>query len=420
MGALRLRLVSGLILSLALTLSAQAAALDPRLAITGAVEDLPMQWGEARIAAPAIPELPIQVSSAAEAVVLPAAAPESQGGAGTPTADQVSGLVIRARPRADSVPTVARCLTGPAWWRVTKGETTLWIVGTPDQIPMDTIWDDTCLKVRLNGARAVIVPAIPLVAAFDPFARGDTPLRAQSLPLSERLPPPLWERLTRRIVANPIRQAAELQWARGGPPGFSISDIALGRASGGGRTTLQVIVDTPNLYAPPIIVAERLARGLDWPGKLGNPVADRTVEVAGKANMLIGRTRSSQAEFPNLIYLSNPAEADQIACLTKVLDAMDAGHTASWRLAQIQAWADGSYQQGLRRMSVLDTCALGDLSVRFWSSVVAQYMELIDRQMQQPGIVVAVVEFDPLFLKGGILERLQAEGFTITPPEALN
>ncbi|MDB5440865.1 MAG: hypothetical protein JWM33_3292, partial [Caulobacteraceae bacterium] len=35
------------------------------------------------------------------------------------------------------------------------------------------------------------------------------------------------------------------------------------------------------------------------------------------------------------------------------------------------------------------------------------------------GIAVAVVEYDPLFMRGGVMERLKAAGYRVETPEEL-
>ncbi|MDB5437610.1 MAG: hypothetical protein JWM33_37 [Caulobacteraceae bacterium] len=428
-------------------------------ALTGSIEALPGQWGGQPIDGAPPPQSAAQSASLLDtpleildqladqsplpAVVMAppplppaplAAAPSAPDG--PRAADEVGGLVVQAPRLRAAEQTVEKCITGPAWWRISKGASVLWLMPTPDLMPMDTVWDDTCLRKRLAAARVLILPAEPKSQGTDPFARANTPLRALSVPLNERLPADLWARLGQRIDNSPVRDKAELDWiriapVRAIPPGIAKQIVPAGfcalpcydrtyyamlRRS---RTTLQVLQETPNLFAPVGVVSQRLALSLDFPGRLGNPAADHAADLAGKANMLATRTRNSQTEFASIAYLTAPGETDQQACLRRVLDEMDAGHDAYGKLQQIESWADGDYANGLRRMNVFTTCPFGDLSVRFWSALVAQDMQLIERNMAQPGVVVAVLEYDPLFLKGGVMERLAAAGFTIAPPEAL-
>ncbi|MDB5437613.1 MAG: hypothetical protein JWM33_40 [Caulobacteraceae bacterium] len=464
------RLVSVLAMLAVAPAVTAAPAADPampdsmRRALLGPIEDVPTAWGapampasEETFAAPiatpssSISSASVPASGAAPTArdqALAALEPQRQAAPPPPApraADQVGGLVVTARRIRPSEQTVEKCVTGPAWWRATKGSATLWIMGTPDQMPLTTTWDDTCMRKRMVAAHATVVPAVPPTAVADPFARANTALRQTTAPLSQRLPPPLWAQLSRRIDGNAIRAQSDAQWARSSDVQFNPVGITSGTGIGGlskgprgitgqgmaqalalpppihhiPRTTLQVLQDTPNLYAPTLVVTQRLALSLDLPGKLGNPAALKAMQIAAAGNMLIGRTPNSEAQFALLTNFTAPSEADQQACLKKVLDEMDAGHDGRGNLQRVQAWAVGDLDHALLRMNVLNTCPFGEVSRRFWSALVNQYMQLIDRNTRQGGITVAVVEFDPLLLKNGVLSRLKAEGFKIATPEDL-
>ncbi|MDB5439398.1 MAG: TraB/GumN family protein [Caulobacteraceae bacterium] len=427
--------------SLSLLAGTALATGDPGAALIAPIERAPTSWGGAVMTPPVPPEATRPVASPVKPVIPPVApvAVKAPATADLPSptvraADEVGGLVVQGRSVRAADQTVEKCVIGPAWWRVSSPTATLWIMATPDRMPVDTEWDDTCLRKRLAAARLVIVPALPLSGADDPYSRGQTPLRPAAVPLDQRISPALWAQLSRRIDGNTVRAAEDRDWARLA----LVDDLAPGAvrqlipASGAGanwgdysvyrnspRTTLQVIRDTPNLFAPPVLVAKRLSSAFDLPGRMGNPAAQRAAELAGEANMLVGRTANSAAQFSDLTYLSNPSEADQEACLKSVLDELDAGHAGLGMLDQVQAWARGDVENGLRHMSPITACSFGDLSVRFWSTVVAQDMELIDRAIQAGGVAVAVLEYDPLFMRGGVMERLEAKGLKVETPGEL-
>ncbi|MDB5437615.1 MAG: hypothetical protein JWM33_42 [Caulobacteraceae bacterium] len=426
-----------------------------RLGLLGPIEDAPTAWGARAISVPNGFALPastpgiasVPAPTTAPAVARAQAAPQAAAPPASPrAADQVDGLEVRANSLRPSQQTVEKCVTGPAWWRATKGSTTVWIMGTPEQMPLTTIWDDTCMRKRMIAAHATVVPAIVVSTVQDPFMRARTSLRQTTEPLNERLPQALWAQLSRRIDDNAIRADADAQWARSSGPQSNPSVYA--RATGGAirfaesppplmgqgmsaamlrketpafnpKTTLQVLVDTPNLYAPTLVVAERLSHSLDLPGRLGNPAAERAVSIAAQANRLVGHTAISEAQISLLTNLTAPSEDEQQICLKKVLDEMDAGHDARGNLLRVQAWAIGDLDNALPRMNVLNSCPFGEVGRRFWSALVSQYMQLIDRNTRQGGVTVAVVEFDPLLLKNGVLDRLKAEGFKVTLPEEL-
>ena len=62
-----------------------------------------------------------------------------------PEASVVEELVVVARDR------------GPAWWRVSDEDTTVYILALPDtQLPKDLAWDTVGLERRLRGSNALI------------------------------------------------------------------------------------------------------------------------------------------------------------------------------------------------------------------------------------------------------------------------
>jgi hypothetical protein len=64
-----------------------------------------------------------------------------------PEASFVSDLVVVA-------PT-----TGPAWWKVSKGSSVVWIIALPpSNVPEDLAWDRSGVKRRIRGARVLLMP----------------------------------------------------------------------------------------------------------------------------------------------------------------------------------------------------------------------------------------------------------------------
>ncbi|MDB5440835.1 MAG: TraB/GumN family protein [Caulobacteraceae bacterium] len=322
-------------------------------------------------------------------------------------------------PRRNAAPSAERCTTGPAWWRAAKGGAVVWIIGVPEQLPMDVAWDDACLRLRLTGARMLIVP--PSVSGDLVPAR--TVMRPAKAPLNQRLPPALWGRLARRLSDNALRardEMASLGLTRprpGGPP--PPPPPAMVRSLNRADLPGDLLASAPLLYAPTLLVARRLATALDAAGALGDPVAMRALDLAGRAGLLVNRLPRSGAQLAAIASAYNPSEVDQQACLDKVLVELDAGHGGLGLSPSIEAWARGDYQDGLRRMNVLTACSYGTLSNSFWSGLVTQGVSAVERAAAGGGTTVAVLELDTLLNKDGIIERLARTGWTVTLPEGL-
>src|SRR6185312_2944987 len=52
---------------------------------------------------------------------------------------------------------------GPAMWKLTRGTSTVWVLGVLEQTPQDLSWDNHRLRRILSGANALIVPGNTIV-----------------------------------------------------------------------------------------------------------------------------------------------------------------------------------------------------------------------------------------------------------------
>jgi hypothetical protein len=67
---------------------------------------------------------------------------------GDPEATVVDELVVTNRA------------AGPAWWRITRGQSVVWVLGAPRVLPRGFRWDTRPLNAHLAGANRVITPAV--------------------------------------------------------------------------------------------------------------------------------------------------------------------------------------------------------------------------------------------------------------------
>ncbi|WP_332690743.1 TraB/GumN family protein, partial [Devosia sp.] len=83
--------------------------------------------------------------ASAQVPLAPAAAPAAID---DPDATLVEELVVHGR------------LPGPAWWRVSDGDTTVYVLGVPSLAPKRMEWDRAIFERRLEGANVVILPFV--------------------------------------------------------------------------------------------------------------------------------------------------------------------------------------------------------------------------------------------------------------------
>src|SRR5580658_9759697 len=75
-----------------------------------------------------------------------------------PEATIVQELVVTARAG------------GPAWWRVSSGPSTVYVLGVPEALPKGLRWDMTLTRRRLAGAHELIEPPVVTAGLGDLFA----------------------------------------------------------------------------------------------------------------------------------------------------------------------------------------------------------------------------------------------------------
>jgi hypothetical protein len=86
-------------------------------------------------------------------------------------------------------------LPGPAWWKVSDADTTIYILGTLAALPKGAAWDTSVLDHRLDGAFALIMPPvgragvtdIPALLSLRGKLKSDQPLDQAAPELAPRL-----------------------------------------------------------------------------------------------------------------------------------------------------------------------------------------------------------------------------------------
>jgi hypothetical protein len=121
--------------------------------------------------------LTLLAGSAAAQVPLVPAQPDPND----PDATLVEELVVTAR------------LPGPAWWRVSKGDSVVYVLGAPGLAPKRLAWDRAVFERRLEGANAVILPfkGLKVKLTGAPGALFAYMRLKSSTPFEETLPPGL-------------------------------------------------------------------------------------------------------------------------------------------------------------------------------------------------------------------------------------
>ena len=287
-----------------------------------------------------------------------------------PDAVLVEELVVTAR------------LPGPAWWTVSNGTTTVYVLGAPSLAPKHMEWDRAVFDRRLAGANLVILPfqdvKVTVTGAFGaafnflrlrgggPFeATLDPAAKARFVAARERLGQPADHYPTRNPLAAGLRLATDYR--------------------------------------------ERTALTNSDPTKLIKLLAGRAKVPISQKSYDIGPLMGAILRTP---------QAAGRACFDEVLAQVEAGPGVTQAAAR--AWAQGDVRGALGNERTYERCiALVPGAQTFEARVKADQVAEIEKALKAPGHAIAVVPLRPLLAQGGVLDQLRAKGFTVkTPGEA--
>ncbi len=107
-----------------------------------------------------------------------------------PEANLVEELVVNAR------------LPGPAWWKVSDADTTVYVLGVPAMVPGDLQVDESVFRRRVDGANVLIMgqEADVSVVRFVGLVMGGKRYFITDKPMRQTLPPDLRARLEVRLA----------------------------------------------------------------------------------------------------------------------------------------------------------------------------------------------------------------------------
>ena len=286
-----------------------------------------------------------------------------------PEATIVDDLVVTARE------------AGPAWWRVSKGASVVWVLGVPVGLPKGYKWDTRFLDAHLVGAHQAITPPVSTASLFSIPAilslRGKMKTPA---PLEDSLPPDLRAR-------------------------FIAGARALGQDPGK--------YDRWNgLYAGFLMVSDfRKA------GRMDNFDPMPAIDHAVRAHGLRPKPAAVYKAMPILKegVAELNAEVEQ-ACLSDALDEIEGGRDRQVRAAQ--GWGRGDVRVALNGGFGFDHCMnMLPEGARLARQAMADEAGAIAAVLDQPGAAVAVLPLRPLLAQGGVLEQLRAKGYAIRTPD---
>ena len=268
---------------------------------------------------------------------------------------------------------------GPAWWRVSSGTSTVFVLGVPEALPKGLKWDMTLVRRRLAGAHELIAPPTITAGLGDVFALLNARKHFRSKGrMEDTLPADLRARfLADRARLNPDPRAY-VGWTPLVAALLMVSDFRR-------RSGLEA--------REPAGSVTRLARGQGV----------RVVPAGSyRAVSLVRAAETGLAQ-------AGPA------CLADALDEIEAGPGRT--AAAAQGWARGDVAEALSAQRGYEKCLNSlpdgaDLAGKAMTDTTAT----IAAALAAPGYSVAVVNLRTLLAQGGVLQRLRARGYAVAVP----
>ena len=268
---------------------------------------------------------------------------------------------------------------GPAWWRVSNGDSTVYVLGAPEALPKGLRWDTTLLRRRLADAHELIAPPVMTAGLGDVF-----PLLAARRHFRSR--GPMEAGLSAELRARFLNDRATM-------------------------------TRDPRAYTgwTPLAAALLMVGDFRRQARLeGGEPAGTVIRLAHDLNVkVVPAGRYKAVPFVRAV------DADQSllgpACLADALDEIEAG---SARVdAAAAGWARGDVAQALSAQRGYEKCLASlpegaDIPARAMTDIT----EAIAQALAAPGHSVAVVNLRTLLARGGVLQRLQARGYAVTTP----
>lgn len=268
---------------------------------------------------------------------------------------------------------------GPAWWTVSNGTSTVYVLGAPSLAPRHMTWDRGLFERRLADATAVILPFQDVrVTLTGSLGAAFNYLRLKSsTPFENTLDPAARARFVaaRERVGQPASH-----------------------------------------YGTKNPLAAGLTLATDYRKHAGLTTADPTKLIkllAQRAKVPVVQRSYNLGPLMGSILRTSPQAGR--GCLDEVMAQVEAGPGVT--LAAAKAWADGDVRGALGNERSYERCiGLVPGAQAFDARTKADQAADIEAALKRPGHAIAVVWLRPLLAEGGVLDQLRAKGFTVKTP----
>ena len=271
---------------------------------------------------------------------------------------------------------------GPVLWKVSRGASVVWIIGTLPLMPRAQTWNSARLERVIDGANVVLIRPRATLDLFTVIGV----LTHLNLPhgrtLDQELSPGLDARFA-RVRALVGQNAARYA------------------------------------HFKPVWAGLRLYMDYDASAKMTrNEPEDTVIRLAHRHHAPV-RPIATYRGKPVVRNLENLSDAQSQACLADVIQ--DIEHASVHAAPAAEAWSHGDLKTVRAHFAepAFRLCLEQSPSfVALANQNVDDTVKAIDAALAHPGKSVAVFSLDDLLREGGALARLRAEGATVSAPES--
>jgi hypothetical protein len=280
---------------------------------------------------------------------------------------------------------------GPAWWRVSKGDAVVWIMGLPaSSTPRRQVWDKSTLERRLKGAKALLLPPrAKVTVGRHEYVRGTRPPPGVQQTTRDREDATIRETVHPALAARYAAARARI-WKRYG------GDFTLSPA----EAFLKLYLD--------FHASGRLDLGGNVTTTATTAARQDGVEVFQPASL--GDLKLDEAA---------PSRPGADACFAAMLDSVEVP-MARYR-AVAEGWARGDLvvaTSGPRE--ALGICENQLFNQGASRRAIEVQVAGVEAALETPGKTVALANLRSLLAEEGIIARLAAKGYHIVYPTSLD
>jgi uncharacterized protein YbaP (TraB family) len=286
---------------------------------------------------------------------------------------------------------------GPAMWRVTKGDHTLWILATLEPLPKDMVWHSKSVNERIAASQLVLSP--PELSAHVGFFRSMTLvpslLRARHAPNGQTLEQSLPHDLYIRWLALRVKYL-----------GYTDDE------------KLRPMLAAANLYR----------RAIDQVGLTHNSHVWQRIEATARAKHVPVQPVGLEVPIDNpkqyVRDLSAIPSSGEIDCLRSTVGLLETQLPVMRMRANLWSTGDIEKLRGLLRPEAADTCAGAVLVVPSFQEEYAKvngqlqsaWLAAAEKAIAANVSTVAVLSMAELVKPDGWLAMFRARGYEITEP----